>query len=862
MHEGIQRFFTVRTPSERAAYDPEAHGALCSLCPLHEESRAQPVQPELRSYGELLIIGEAPGSREEEYGRPFVGPSGRELAEALAAGGLDRTNVSLTNTILCRPQSRGGNLRTYIAHLRARNKARKLQKLPALKMPTECCRPRLMREIARHDSLLLVGAASRLAVYRSAEGSEKRLMRSRGFPDEVDVEVEPGVVQRKRVLSTVHAAYVLRMSRWRGVFRSDVAKAIRMARGALRWEGPSMLFAPKPDQLTNALAVMQGLVAYDTETEPGPSGKFDARSDVMRCLGIGTERLTVCIPYLSVQPELRLSGRDAWYSRAEQIQIDAILREWFGRDRVSVAAQNEQYDRLVMRTRGIEVKRKVFDTAIAHHVAWSELPHDLGFQMAQYTDSPEHKGFAHDSCKSDPELWTYNLLDVAGTARIAAFLAVDPKLQAQATAFRNDMWLSEFCREMRVVGIHIDTRERDKHFATYSAKMIQARKDFVAAALASLPSTALDTTRAAITRLNLASYPQVRRLMFQTWGIKPIPEDEGGYTNSGDPSVSKDILFQLIDKGLPPEIEEALQHLIDYREALKVRGTYCTMQPAEDGRVHAVWNPHVVVSGRLSTNDPNLLNIKGPLRSMFDCEPGHELVFCDKKQLELRIIAALAQDDELIQTFLSDADVHVVNTAGTLGIPISEVTKLQRKFGKTFTYAVQYGAARKKAWQMVRNFRDEEGKRPFKSLSFSEASVSYDRWWTRRSAIKRYHEAGIEEWRQNGYQQEPLHGRRRYFLDGEDPTEMANFRIQSAAAADVNGRMRALVERFPWGFAGPKTGLVHYNYDSVGIEVPIGMGERVAREAAEILYSTLEGMPLPVDMHVGPNWYELKELKP
>lgn len=760
---------TIRTGS----YDPRAAGARCDLCPLHE-TESIPVPPELRPGAELLIIGEAPGRQEEEYRRPFVGPSGKELSTALEAAGMTRGACSLTNTILCRPQSRGGNLKAYLAHLRARNRERKAQGEPALKLPLECCRPRLLREIADHDALLLVGAAARLAVYSSTEGSEKRLMRSRGFPDVVTVE---GAV--KRVLSTIHAAYVLRMGRWRLAFRSDVAKAVRMTRGRLAWQEPAMIATPTPEQLVNALASMRGLIAYDVESEPAPGRPFDARTDVLRCLGIGSEHLAVCVPYLSTEDDKRPLGRAAWYSPAEQMQIDAILREWFGRTGEAVCAHNEQYDRLVMRSAGIEVKRRVFDTVIAHHVAWSELPHDLGFLMAQYTDAPEHKGIAHAECHDDRALHAYNMMDVAGTARCAAMLAVDPKLVEQARAFRVDSWLSTFCREMRVVGIKLDVAERDRHFKVYTRKMDEARRAFVQSAIAALPPSAPDKARRAIVDLNLASYPQVRRLLFQTWGLRPIPTEEGGYTESGTPSVSKDILFALIDRGVPPEVEEALQYLIDYREALKVRGTYCTIKPAEDGRVHAVWNPHVVVSGRLSTNDPNLLNIKGPLRSMFCCEPGHTLVFLDKKQLELRIIAWLAQDDELIEAFLAGKDVHVVNAAGTLGIPVEQVTKTERKFGKTFTYAVQYGAAAKKAWRMVRNFRDEEGRRPFRALTFSEAAVSYERWWKRRAAIKRFHEEGIASWRALGYQEEPIHGRRRYFLDGEDPTEMSNFRIQS-----------------------------------------------------------------------------------
>jgi len=355
---------------------------------------------------------------------------------------------------------------------------------------------------------------------------------------------------------------------------------------------------------------------------------------------------------------------------------------------------------------------------------------------------------------------------------------------------------------------------------------------------------------------------EVRHLL-ALCNVAPVPAEAGGYTDSGDPSVSRDNLFSLIDRGLPREVEEFVHSVIDYREALKLRGTYCKMKPGPDGRIHATWNPHVVVSGRLSTSNPNLLNVKGPLRSMFIAEEGHELVFLDKKQLELRVIAWLAQDTELIEAFLTGADIHVVNTAAILGIGQDEVTKAKRKFGKTFTYAVQYGAAPAKAHQMVRNFRDTDGKRPYSNFTLLEAETLYKRWWKSRAAIKKYREKNEDLFDTVGYLAEPLHGRRRYFLDGKDEMReaMYNFIIQSASAADVNDAIERVLVEFPWGFAGPCTGIVHYNYDSVGIEVPAGMAISVGRRAAQLMDSKIGGMPLPVDINVGPSWYDLTEVK-
>jgi len=244
---------------------------------------------------------------------------------------------------------------------------------------------------------------------------------------------------------------------------------------------------------------------------------------------------------------------------------------------------------------------------------------------------------------------------------------------------------------------------------------------------------------------------------------------------------------------------------------------------------------------------------------MYCAQAGHEMVFCDKAQLELRKIAWLAKDKELIEAFLSGRDVHIVNTAAILGISEDEVTPAERKFGKTFTYAVQYGAAAEKALRMVRNFRTPEGERPYKSFTLEQAQQAFDKWWKARWAIKVYHRKNREFWREHGYIEEPLHGRRRYFMDGEDPEAMSNFPIQAVAAADVNDAMRRVAEVYPWGYAGPSTGIVHYNYDSIGMEVPLGTGIEVGGNVVEIMHSQIGDMPLPVDLGVGPNWYALTE---
>jgi len=762
-------------------YVPEEHGARCEDCPLRDIRAAGFYVPsEMHNGATMTVVAEAPGRNEEEVRRPLVGPSGSLTMQALLRAGVKRERTNLVNTLLCRPP--GTTLEKFLAGLGLHNRNRRAQKKPPIPSPITCCLPRLLEDIADAKALLLLGAASRSAVYGASAGSERSLMSSRGFPSTVlvgDREVP--------ALSTVHPAFVLRAMRWAMIFDADIAKAVRMARGELHWTYPQKVYFPRPLELYATLEKMRGeIISYDVETRPAKwqYGSPESTTDVLRCIGIGTAGLCVCVPFESVERGKTELGWRAWYSADEWAHILDILTEFFGRETEALCAHNEQYDRLVMRHQlpNIPIRRKMFDTVIAHHVAWSEFPHDLGFLSAQYTDSIQHKVPGHDKWDSDQRLHHYCMDDVAVTSHAALQLARTPRFVEQRKVFETDMWLGVLCRELHDFGIAFDTSERDRHFAELTIRMEKARIEFREQALRATTGLGkLTAKREEFLRdINPGSPHHTRRFLFDICGLEPVPEKAGGTTASGEPSVSRDNLLYLIDRGLPPELEETLQRLIDFREASKLRGTYCTVEPMADGRVRANWNPHVVVSGRLSTSNPNLLNIKGPLRSMYCASPGHLLVFCDKAQLELRIISWLAQDEKLIETFLSGKDVHKVNTAAILGIrDPEEVTKSQRKFGKTFTYAVQYGAAAEKAWRMVRNYREPDGSRPYKGLTLVEAEKAFVKWWIARVAIKEYHARNRAIWHDVGFIEEPLHGRRRYFMDGEDPEAMSNFPIQS-----------------------------------------------------------------------------------
>ncbi len=763
---------TIRTDD----YDPKTLGARCDECPL---KGSKVVPPELRDGALITAIAEAPGRTEIEVRRPLVGKSGRLFNKAVLEAGYTREDCSLNNAILCMPK--GGNLKGYMAQLKRENKKRsKDKKWPS---PVDCCRPRLEAEMGDAESVLLMGGASKKALLGKREGGEKGLMSGRGFPGEATI-----AGKRRKVMSTVHPAFVMRAHRWHEFFYSDVAKAFRMATDQLKWSPPEMIYAPKARELSDALLRMKVSklpIAYDTETDGLESTEVN-----LRCIGIGTERLTVLVPFRSVPGDVdwswvkRGKAWRAWYTDEEFAEVNLVLRLWFGDTSGTVIDQNGLYDLEIMDRHHIPVKRKRLDSAICHHLAYSELPHNLSFLSAQYTDGPHHKDVDHERWPSDKDLWYYCLLDVANTSAAARNLIKDPKLLGQKKALHTDMFLSHFCWGMHRVGMRLITEEQDRHSGILYERMQKAITTSREAALRAVQSSGQSRAEAVAKSLNPDSGDQLRRLLFDELGVAPVPADAGGLTDSGENSVDKDSLFYLLDRGLPPEAEDLIHAVMDYREPRKLRD-YCRIKARPDGRIRPSWNPHVVVTGRLSCSSPNLMNIKGSLRSIFGCEDSHDLVFWDFAQLELRVIAWLAQDTELIEAFLTGADIHKVNAMSILGLKtIEEVTKSYRKFAKTFTYAVQYGASKKRAYSMIKHFRDPDtGERPYRDYTREASDEAYDRWWVKRKAIMSWYEDGQRVWNDTGFLAEPVDGRRRYFLDGlgdENTREaMYNFRVQS-----------------------------------------------------------------------------------
>jgi len=425
------------------SWNPEQAGCLCSLCPLRTLREGPPVPAKWHERAQALLVGEAPGAEEVKKGEPFVGKAGIELEKSLRSVGASRGHLALTNAIACRPPD--NELSVLLHRLQKENKRRVAEGLEPRPTPMECCRPRLLSEMAALPNVIAVGKVATEAV----TGHVVKIMSARGGPVVVPHPTarvpgregpEPLTI---RILPTLHPAFVMRSRRWAGAFRADLARAFRWFTSGLAWKEPRGLYRPSPAQFDAFLTSLlpEAFSVFDVETTPGfpAQDHFDPMWDQLRCIGIGTASGWGCVvPFRSV------SGAGSFYTPPEQIQIVRSLKEYLTSSRWKKAGWNSRaYDRQVLEYRLGVVPSPHLDAIGLHKLAEPELPHDLGYAGSVHTDVDKWKaGHVAVTARTDMELWSYCVKDAVVSA-----MTVEPL--RRACAARSQLSLLPFFASCR-----------------------------------------------------------------------------------------------------------------------------------------------------------------------------------------------------------------------------------------------------------------------------------------------------------------------------------------------------------------------------------------------------------------------------
>ena len=651
-----------------------ARGAKCQQCPLYGCGQG-PVMGTIRPDSVMTIVGESPGLTEVEEGRTLVGGAGEVLNEALSQGGLTRSQVSVTNALLCRPP--GGHMLNFAAELKkkhqkalaaykAQTKGKKGRKLtaaegvygppppmPALVTPQECCAPRLERDVseAGAKTLLALGSESLKALahllklpYGSAKAAPGQarvatLKKQHGSP----VLAPDGRV----LMSAMHPAFVMHGSNaMLPVTREDIQRAARIAlRGnRIEWSEPEFILKPSIDTCRNVLARIRdsgALVTVDIETN-----SVNLRTADIRCVGLGAvidgRELVIVVPLK------HMDGRP-WWMPGDYQRLSHDLREVLEKN--PLAGHNLLFDTAILLQHGLMVNRtkKWFDTMIAHHdTSHSELPHDLGFVAGRFFEAPRWKDDADQKAVEgvdDYWLHLYCAKDVLGEMRLVGPLADKVDKEGTLGAFQTDTKLAPIVRDLGDLGLHIDEGTRLKFFHTLNKAGNERTTQ--------LRSITGDPD------FNPNAFKQVAEFLFVKKGLSPpyatdgreweeLAEDKEVPLDTDDPEVilakaatNELSLLRLLELGVDEQTRQFIETQLSYRGIQKCKSTYVGLKLEDDGTLvdthrqrgfistetwgdlknlsilHASWKLHVTPTGRLATS-PNVQN--WPERVVYDTD--------------------------------------------------------------------------------------------------------------------------------------------------------------------------------------------------------------------------------------------------
>ncbi len=504
--------------------------------------------------------------------------------------------------------------------------------------------------------------------------------------------------------------------------------------------------------------------------------------------------------------------------------------------------QNLKYDWHVLQNHGINLQGIAHDTLLQSYVLEAHERHDMDTLAARHLGEKTIKyeevcgkgagqiGFDQVAIEHAS---TYAAEDADITLRLHRHLY--PALAAEtglASVYRDiEMPLLPILAKVERTGVKLDADLLRAHSGTLASAMLQLEGK--AHAAAGQP-------------FNLNSPKQLGEILFNQIGLKPKKKTPGGA-----PSTNEDALQELaLDHPLPKLI-------LDYRGLAKLKSTYTDKLPLmvnpRTGRVHTNYAQAVAVTGRLSSNDPNLQNIPvrsaegRKIREAFIAEPGNVIVSADYSQIELRIMAHLSGDASLLQAFANDADIHAATAAEVQGVALESVTPDMRRMAKAVNFGLIYGmSAHGLAAQL--------------NIERSAAQLYIDRYFARYPGVLDYMNRTREQAKLHGYV-ETLFGRRLYLPE----IRAAGPRRQGAERAAINAPMQgtaadliklAMIAVQGWlDTSGLKSRLIMQVHDELVLEVPADELAVVRVDLPRYMCGVAKlNVPLKAEVGVGANW--------
>ena len=545
-------------------------------------------------------------------------------------------------------------------------------------------------------------------------------------------------------------------------------------------------------------------------------------------------------------------AHEAWYlplpdnyHKTQEVML--AFKPLFEDPKIGKIGQNLKFDISILKWYDIQVKGALFDTMLAHYLLEPDMRHNMDFLAESYLNYKPvsiesligKKGSNQLSMRTidDSTLKDYAAEDADVTLQLQQLF--EPKLLETDTRKLFDdieIPLIPVLASMEAEGVRIDIGALEDFSVTLKHEIGKVEEEIYAEAGV---------------QFNIASPKQLGEILFD----KLVIVDKPKKTKTKQYSTSEDVLSKLVNK------HPIITKILEFRSLAKLKSTYVDVLPAlvnpRDGRVHTSYNQAVAATGRLSSNNPNLQNI--PIRT----ERGREirkafvprnkqytLISADYSQIELRIIAHLSQDKEMINDFRSGKDIHAATAARIFGAALDEVSPEMRRKAKAVNFGIAYGMS---AFGLAERL----------NIPRTEAADIIRQYFTRYPGIRKYMDKTIEFAREHGYVETMMH-RRRYLRDinsgnanvrGFAERNAINAPIQGTAADMIKIAMIRIFQEFE--NRKLKSKMIMQVHDELVFDTP----KVEVKEVKSILLDKMPGaipldVPVVIDMNNGDNWLE------
>ena len=580
-----------------------------------------------------------------------------------------------------------------------------------------------------------------------------------------------------------------------------------------------------PDKIKNLVAVLQGAkeICLDTETT-------------------GTDPIKARLVGVSFS----IKEGQGWYVPVyEKQEALELLRPIYENPDTLKMGQNLKYDLQVLLNHGIELRGPMFDTMIAHYLLHPEMRHGMDYLAEAYLhyqtihiDELIGTGKNQKSMAelSPEEVYVYACEDTDITLRLKYLFAPELEKEGLMKLFQEiEMPLMPVLAYMERNGVCIDTEGLRETSVLYSEEMQRIEEEIY---------------QLAGVHFNISSPKQVGEVLFDQMKITNKPKK----TKTGQYATTEEILVSLKSKS------PIVGKILEYRGLKKLLSTYIDALPElinpDTGHIHTSFNQTVTTTGRLSSSNPNLQNIPvrdeqgKEVRKAFIPEAGQEFFCADYSQIELRIMAHLSGDENLIEAFNAGQDIHAATAAKIFHKALEEVTSDERRKAKTANFGIIYGIS---AFGLAERL----------DVSRTEAKELIDGYFLTYPGVKEYMEKSIAMAREKGYT-ETIFKRRCYLPDinsnndnvrGNAERNAINSPIQGSAADIIKIAMIRVYQRMK--AEGIRSKMILQVHDELCFTVLPEEKDRLQKIVVEEMQNAVQmRIPLIADTGWGSNWLE------